>query len=191
MISTWKTLKRKIVFKHTRLSLVEDTVELPDGKTAEYLRHAPAVSHSVAVIAVNNKQEVLLQREYSYPPDTVMWQPPGGVINEGEEIFDAANRELSEESGYVAKNCSLLGFYYVNNRRSDERQYVVLCTDLNNKKSKADAEEFIESYWINPSKLRKMIADGGIENINLLAALNLWLHSLPDYQYIDKSSSLC
>jgi len=170
----WKTLDRKIVLNHPRMQLVEDVVELPNGKTAEYLRIAPVKTHSVAIIAINEKQEILLQKEYSYPPDSIMWQLPGGGIKNGEDILEAANRELSEESGMVARSCKIIGSYYVNNRRSDEKQYVALCADLHPKAGQPDDIEFIENYWIPIPKLQDMTAAGEIQNMYLLAALNLW-----------------
>lgn len=170
----WKTLERKEVFKHPRMHLVEDDVMLPDGNTAKYLRHAPVKAHSVGIIAVNDKQEVLLQREYSYPPNKVMWQLPGGGMQENESVEVAANRELSEESGLAAQSVVPIGSFYTNNRRSDEVQYIVLCTHLQPKAGQKDAEEFIESEWVPVADLQAMIARGEFVNINLLAALSLW-----------------
>ena len=100
--SHWKKLESSEVLNHPRMHLIEDTVELPDGKKTKYIRHAPCKSHSVAIIAMNNKGEVLVQKEYSYPPDVIMWQLPGGSMENSEDILQAANRELSEESGFTA-----------------------------------------------------------------------------------------
>ena len=170
----WKKISSTEILNHPRMHLIEDAVELPDGKTASYIRHAPAKAHSVAVIAVNEKQEMLIQKEYSYPPDSISWQLAGGGMREGEDIAEAANRELSEESGVVGGSCKVLGYYYVDNRRSDERQHVVLCTDLRPQAGQRDDEEFIETHWVPILKLRSMIAAGEFDNAFLLAALNLY-----------------
>ena len=156
------------------MHLVEDTVVLPDGNTTTYLRHAATKTYSVAIIAINEKNEMLLQKEYSYPPDEIMWQLPGGEARPDEDILTAANRELSEESGFVAKTCKEIGSYYVNNRRSDLKQRLVLCTDLREKIAAPDAEEFIDTYWIPVSRLPEMVASGEFNNINLLAALTMY-----------------
>ena len=171
----WKALDRKTLLDHPRIQLVEDTVALPDGKTTTYIRNAPTKTHAVAVIALNNKDEVLLQKEYSYPPDKILWQLPGGGMLEGEDIIVAANRELSEESNMIAKNCEVIGSFYLNNRRTDMKQYVVVATDLETKLGQRDDEEFIENIWIPIAKLDRMVQTGEFENVNLLAALCLWL----------------
>ena len=88
-------------------------------------------------------------------------------------MIAAANRELSEESGYTARDSRVLGAFYVNNRRSDRKQYVVLCRDLIEEKRPSDPEEFIESMWLPLPKLQQLITDGKITNMNMLAALQL------------------
>lgn len=170
----WKKVSSKEVYSHPRLSLLEDVVELPDGKKTTYIRHAPAKDYSICIIAINNRQEMLFQKEYSHPPGGVMWQLPGGGGNFDEDIIEAANRELSEESGFVGKNCKVLGSYYMDNRRSDRKQYVVFCTNLTEKTAKHDDEEFIETHWIPLSDIRSHIKNGEFKSATLLAALNLY-----------------
>ncbi|MBP9667499.1 NUDIX hydrolase [Candidatus Saccharibacteria bacterium] len=173
MIRKWKFIERKYLFDHPRMKIVEDVVELPDGKQAKYLREEPATSHSVAILAINVDGQVLLQQEYSYPPDKVLYQLPGGAAKSGEDIIETANRELSEESGYISRECKVIGSFYLNNRRSDRKQYVVLCKDLEKQKLQEDDEEFIESEWMSLDDIKSLVRDGKIENAGLLAALSL------------------
>jgi ADP-ribose pyrophosphatase len=173
-IRAWKKLSSVEILNHPRIHLIEDSVELPNGKTTSYIRVAPVKTHSVAVIAVNDKQEILLQKEYSYPPNEVMWQLPGGGMQGGEDVLTAANRELNEESDMVADTCEEIGYYYIDNRRSDAKQYVVLCTNLQSQVGQRDDEEFIETHWVPIAKLRSMIANGEFSNAFLLAALNIY-----------------
>lgn len=174
MIKKWKQISSKLLLDNPRIKVFEDKVLLPDGKQATYVREGEAVNHSVAVIAINSKNEILLQLEYSYPPDEVLYQLPGGSMELDEDIIEAGNRELSEESGFRGKDCHVLGSFYMNNRRSNRKQYVVLCKDLIEKKIPNDAEEFIVSEWMSLDKLNALIKDKKISNMNLLAALKLF-----------------
>ena len=176
-VKPWKTVSSVTKFEDSRLSISEAIVLLPNGKEATYLLESPTNIHSVLIIALNDKGEIAIQREYSYPPNLIMWQLPGGSMNLGETVEAAALRELSEESGYSAKKTKIIGHYYTRNRRSNQRQYVVLCTNIYEHKLQEDPDEFIETHWLTKSKLQSMIGAGEIDNINLLAALNLWFYS--------------
>lgn len=176
-LQKWKTLQRTEILKHPRMHIVEDDVQLPDGKTTKYVRHAPGAPASVTIIAINDANEILLQKEYSYPPNEIMWQLPGGGVESGEDITAAAQRELSEESGITAKDCMLIGSYFTNNRRSDQKQFVVVGMNLEDNNIQGDDEEFIESRWTAREEIDRMIREGQVANVNMLAALNLWMHS--------------
>lgn len=173
-LKKWTHSKRTVLLEHPRMTLVEDIVNLPDGSTMPYIRTVPAKTHSVAVIALDSAGNMLVQREYSYPPDEIMWQLPGGGAEPGEEIIEAAKRELSEESGFTAKNARILGYFYTSNRLTDQRQYVVVCTDLMAQKAQADQGEYIETHWLTQADIDAKVARGEITNINFLACLQLW-----------------
>ncbi len=173
----WKRLASTNLFTHGDLSILEDLVELPNRKKTSYVRQAPTASHSVIMIAINSTGKVLVQQEYSYPPNKVMWQLPGGSMKPHETVEQAAKRELAEESGYGTKAVKVLGSFYTNNRFSNQVQYVVICEDLYPKNLPEDLDEFIDTFWMSRKGLKNMIAQGKFDNINLLAALNLWFQS--------------
>lgn len=178
MIKKWKFISRELLLDHPRMKVVEDIVELPNGKKTSYIRKSPTNDFCVSIIAINNDNKILLQQEYSYPPNEIMYQFPGGMANENEDIIEAANRELSEESGYIGNDCVIIGSFYVNNRRSNLKQYIVVCKKLKRQKIQEDDEEFIEDAWLSYDEIKKLIIEGKVNNINLLAALQLY-----DVQY--------
>lgn len=182
-IKPWKKINSTILLDSEHLCVSKDMVILPNGKKKSYLRHTAGQPNSVIVIAVNDKKEVLIQREYSYPPNKVMWQLPGGSVEHKEDIIVAANRELAEESGYVGKSSCIIGYFYTSNRISDQMQYVVLCTKLIAFKLPENEDEFIETYWMTRREIKQKIADNKFNNINLLAALNMW------FQYPKKAKT--
>lgn len=128
----WKKISSKILLDHPRIKVVEDRVKLPGGLVITYVR-TPGRGNAATVICQQGGK-TLLQREYSYPPNKMIYQFPGGFVPKGENIRKGANRELMEESGLRAGKLNLLGKYLVNNRRSNSYMYVFLATDLKEKK---------------------------------------------------------
>ena len=170
----WKTLNSEEIFKHPRIILLEDDVQLPDGSRTRYLKFAHT-SDSVTVIAKNDGK-ILLSQEYSYPVDEVLYQFPGGKAEVGEEPIHMAQRELEEETGYKAGKLTQLGWYYTNNRRSKQKMYVFLAEDIQEGiKEGGDVEEDIESAWVSQDYIDGLIKRGQIVNFSVLAAWSLYL----------------
>lgn len=80
--------------------IVQRTLRLPDGTEAVWdLLDVPA---SVAVLPLTPDGEVVLVRQYRVGPDRVVLSLPGSLLDAGESVVAAAERELREETGYAA-----------------------------------------------------------------------------------------
>ncbi|MFC2317342.1 MAG: NUDIX hydrolase [Candidatus Saccharimonas sp.] len=152
------------------MQLVEDEVELPSGKKIQYLRQEYSGRGGVIVIC-RKGDKILVQREYSYPVDEILWQFPGGKIEADETPEQAATRELAEESGIKAENVKCIGWFYPDNRRTNARLFVVECDYVtDDEKARPDDTEFIESEWIENGQISQMIRRGEVRNYAMLAA---------------------
>lgn len=79
----------------------EEDVELASGKKTRqsWIDHKP----TIAVVAVNAKNEILLIRQFRVPTGQNLLEIPAGSFNDdGESPVDCAQRELAEETGYRA-----------------------------------------------------------------------------------------
>lgn len=64
-------------------------------------------TEGVFTIVVNKKQEVLLVKRKDLP----IWDLPGGRVDEGELLEEAAKREVHEETGYEVEIVDKVGVY--------------------------------------------------------------------------------
>jgi ADP-ribose pyrophosphatase len=169
----WKKLSSKVLFEHPRLLVEEDEVQMDSGGIIQYLRYGYG-GDGVVIIARNDNDEVLFIREYSYIPNKRILQLPMGKIEDRESHEEAANRELQEETNFKANNLAVKGSYFQNHRRSNNKGYVVLATELEVSTMQADIEEEnIENVWISVDKIQELIARSEIVDADTLSSLSI------------------
>jgi ADP-ribose pyrophosphatase len=123
-----KRISRQNIFKGKIIKVFCDQVELSDGTKTE--RELVSHREAVAVVAVNDKQELLMVTQYRYPIGRDMLELPAGLIDEGEAPLETAKRELKEETGYEAKKWELLTTTYSSPGSHDEKIYIYLAEEL-------------------------------------------------------------
>ena len=106
-----KPLTREEIYTGQILHVVKDTVALPNGRAAT--REMALHRGAVAVVALDDEGNVVLEKQYRYPMGAVLEEIPAGKLEAGEDDpLGAAKRELREETGLVAETWRSLGIYY-------------------------------------------------------------------------------
>lgn len=155
-----ETIDSKRVFAGRVVSLRVDQVRLPSGRTAtrEVVEHPGAV----ALIAVNQRGEMILVRQYRQPVGRALLEIPAGKLQPGEDPMECARRELFEETGYTAGSLQLLTAYYTTPGFSDEKMYMFLATELVEGKPDLDEDEFLEVVHLPPAQARLLVYQGQV-----------------------------
>jgi ADP-ribose pyrophosphatase YjhB (NUDIX family) len=65
------------------------------------MNHAPQLRHSVRVLLLDEEDRLLLFRVDQPETGGALWFPPGGGLEEGEDVRAAAAREVAEETGLI------------------------------------------------------------------------------------------
>lgn len=93
----------------------------------EYMDHTGAV----AVLAMNDADEVALIKQYRHPIRTRDWEIPAGLLDvDGESPLVAAQRELAEESDLQAERWDVLAEFFTSPGGSNEPLRVYLARGL-------------------------------------------------------------
>jgi 8-oxo-dGTP pyrophosphatase MutT (NUDIX family) len=107
-IKPWKVLESRYIYPRFRV----DKCELSNGKFLDAIIFE--FRSWANILAVTKNQEVVLIRQYRHGVKDVLWEIPGGVVEDGEDPLDGIRRELLEETGYTATEFIQVGKMYPN-----------------------------------------------------------------------------
>jgi 8-oxo-dGTP pyrophosphatase MutT (NUDIX family) len=125
----WPVVSTAELVRGRLVTLRTDKVRMPDGELAE--RDVVIHPGAVAVLALDDAQQVLVIRQYRHPVGRLLWEIPAGLRDvSGEPPWATARRELLEEAGYRARDWRVLADYYTSPGFSTERLRVFLARDL-------------------------------------------------------------
>jgi len=122
-------LSTKDVYKGRIIAIRVDDVAMPGGGQAkrEVVEHHGAV----AIVALDDDDQVTLIHQYRHPLGRRIWELPAGLIDHlGEDPLESAKRELVEEVGLAAENWSVLVDVAASPGFTDEVVRIFLATEL-------------------------------------------------------------
>ncbi len=159
----------KTVYKGIFLNVERLTVTLPNGETGErdVIRHPGAV----AILALNNKGDILIEKQYRAALDRIILEIPAGKLDRGEDPMAAATRELKEETGFTAGKIRKLGDIALAAGYSDEIISIYLAEDLIEGENNLDTDEFLEIGFIPREKVIELIKNGEIIDSKTICAM--------------------
>lgn len=163
-----KTLDSQLIYEGKVVKVLKDSVELSTGKKSfrEVVKH----SGGVVILALKDNK-ILLVKQFRYPIKEVMFELPAGKLEYGEDPFEAAKRELEEETGYCAEKWANLGYVYTSPGYSDEKLYLYKAEDLHFTRCHPDEGEIIQAFEYEIDKVMDMIYTGEINDAKTLCAL--------------------
>jgi ADP-ribose pyrophosphatase len=169
------TTAREEVLKGHFLHIVRETVRLPDGGSAtrEYVLHPGAV----AIVPLTDDGRIVLERQYRHPTQKVMIEIPAGKLDAGEEVLACGQRELLEETGYVAREWAYAFTMYPTVAYSDEAIHIWFARGLEQRGARLDQGEFLEVFTATPGEFLGWCRDGQVQDSKTLAAA-IWIQNV-------------
>mgnify|MGYP000265041746 FL=1 len=125
----------------------------------------------VGIVVLNKDNEVFVAKRIDNPKN--YWQMPQGGVDEGENFYDAALRELEEETsiknvtlikeieGYISYNLPdyLLGIIWKGKYKGQNQKWYIVRFEGIDKEININTKkpEFFEWKWINVNDLTKVV----------------------------------
>jgi ADP-ribose pyrophosphatase len=164
-----KKLESKTIFQGRVVELQLDRVELEDGSTSqrEVVRH----HGGAGVLAVNDRGEVCLVRQFRYALGKEILEIPAGKLEPNEDPKSAAQRELLEECGLRADQLEDLGAIYPTVGYDSEVIYLYRATGLHQGAAQPDPGEFLTLEWHSLDSLVEMIRQDTLRDAKTVTAV--------------------
>lgn len=159
-IHSWKTI-----------SLIEEKVALPNGKTISHtMIHHPGAA---VILPITTNGDIILINQFR--PSLKKWllELPAGTIEHGEQPLQCAQRELEEETGFSAKTYISLGQVTPLAGFCDEIQYLYVAKHLDyTRRYDCDDDEVIEVVTLSLGELEEKIRQESITDAKTIACLS-------------------
>lgn len=169
----WRVLAQKTLLVRRWLTVVEESVELPNGHRLEEFHRIQAPDWA-CVLALTPDLDAVLVRQYRHGIAGPSLELPAGVIEDQEAGLAAAQRELREETGYVADAWHPLSVVSTEPARHTTRAHVFVALGARSAFPQAlDPGEVLSVERRPARELRDLIASGDLHHAVHVAAVLL------------------
>jgi len=163
---SWPVVSSEDQLSNWLISVRTDKVQMPDNHYAE----RTVVTHvgAVGILALDERDRVLMIRQYRHPVARQLWEIPAGLRDvTGEELADTARRELLEETGYAAREWHTLVDSYASPGITTERIRIFLARGLEPAETdyeREGEEKYLRTEWVPLAEAAHLVLAGKLHN---------------------------
>ncbi len=166
---TEKTVFEETIYSGKVVNLKKLTVELENGKTA--LREIVVHPGGACVLAKTEDNKFLTVRQFRKSAEKYMLEIPAGKLEYGEDPYDAAMRELEEETGYCCESLAKITEIYPTPGYCNEVIHIYYADKLKKGTQNLDEDEFLNVEEYTMEELLEKIKTGEITDSKTIVAV--------------------
>lgn len=169
----WELLRSDYVLRNPWLTVRRDHirqpsgVEIPDYWVLEY-------PEWVNVIAVTTDGRWVMERQYRHAMGWTAWEIPAGCVDGAETPLQAAQRELSEETGYCGGTWSEFMTISPNGTSMTNMTHCFLAVGVEPGEAHREPTEDIEVHLLAEDDVLKLLRENQIVQATMAAPLWKW-----------------
>ncbi len=167
-----KTVDDQPIFQGKIIDVHLLTVELPNKKLAkrEIVLHPGAV----AVLPLTIDRKLIVVEQFRKALDRSIVEIPAGKLEQGEEPFDCAVRELKEETGCTSKSMQHVVSFYTSPGFANEIIHLYIAYDCKFGDNNLDEDEFVDLFTISLDEAKQLIQEQKIIDAKTILAIYYW-----------------
>ena len=166
----WFTHTIDEMYDNPWITVTHRSVSAPTGKPGIY-----GVVHfkntAIGIVPIDAEGYTWLVGQHRYTLDQYEWEIPEGGAPPGESALAAAQRELREETGILARRWTSLLTLHTSNSVTDEVARIFVAQDLSHGDNAPDDTEVLQLQRVPLKDAINMALDGTITDSLSLAAL--------------------
>ena len=166
-----RILDQRIVAESRLFSIEQVDLEFSNGVRTRYERLRSSGFGAVLIVPMLDAETVLLIREYACGTHRYELALPKGRMEAGEDVLEAANREIMEEVGHGARRLEVLNHLSLAPGYLGHTTYIVLARDLYAERRPGDEPEEIEVVPWPLERLSELVARDDFTEARSVAAL--------------------
>lgn len=162
-----------ILAKEAFFELRKEKLKIPQQEDYYYytLEGPP---FAAMVLATTIQNDYVLNWEYRHPVKQILLSCPGGIMSHNESAIMCAQRELLEETGFMAEHFEVMGESYpLPGICAQKIIYVRAFNAVQTAPQQLEHAELIETELFTPEKLKKALKNNTPTDSLLLTALFL------------------
>ena len=171
-----KTVQRTEIYQGPIFKVVQDQVELPEGK-GQSQRDLIFHNGAVAVIAITPENKMILVKQYRKAIEATSYEIPAGKLEVGENAdpHAAALRELEEETGYTGQLELVYDFYSAIGFCNEKIKLYKASqlTKVENPRPQ-DEDETLQLFEVSLEEANQLLQNGDICDAKTIMALQYW-----------------
>lgn len=167
----FKVTKSQTIFKGRVFELKVDEIEYNSGNKG--IRETAVHPGGAVVLPLKEDGKIIMVKQYRYPHNKFLTELPAGKLEIGEDPKVCAERELTEETGYTAKEIIKLGAICTSPGFCSEVLHIYLATGLTpGEHNREEGEYGMEIYEYTIDEVNRMIAAGEIVDSKTICGMH-------------------